>query len=99
LVVTATLPVPEALEYLKDSAKSKPSLPHTVAQKDTHFALEPLVKKVTITGGATLSQPIPYAAYRFVRWDLGKLLPNVSVDMSNQAKVVQSPEGDAAITK
>jgi hypothetical protein len=99
LVVTATLPVPEALEYLRDSAKSKPNLPHTVAQKDTQFAVEPLVKKVTSVGGATLSQPIPYAAYRFVRWDLGKLMPNTSVDVSIRAKVAQIPEGDAALTK
>ena len=54
LAVTATLPVPEAVEYLRDSAKSKPNLSYTVAQKDSQFAQEPLVKKVTSVGGATL---------------------------------------------
>jgi uncharacterized repeat protein (TIGR01451 family) len=95
LAVTATVPVPEAVEYQKDSAKSKPSLPHVVALKDSLFAQEPLVKKVTMAGGATLAQPVPYADYRFVRWDLGRLLPNTSVEVSIRAKVAQSPEGEA----
>ena len=99
LAVTATLPVPEAVEYLRDSAKSKPNLSYTVAQKDSQFAQEPLVKKFTSVGGATLSQPVPYADYRFVRWDLGRLQPNASVDVSIRAKVSQSSEGDAATGK
>jgi uncharacterized repeat protein (TIGR01451 family) len=99
LAVTATVPVPEAVEYQKDSAKSKPSLPHVVAQKDSLFAQEPLVKKITTTGGATLTQPVPYADYRFVRWDLGRLLPNTSVEVSIRAKVAQSPEGEATPSK
>ena len=96
LTVTATLPVPEAVEYIKDSAKSKPSLSHSVAQKDSLFAQEPLVKKVTSVGGTTVSQPVPLADYRFVRWDLGKLLPNTSVEVSIRAKVAQSLESEAA---
>ncbi len=99
LTVTATLPVPEAVAYIKDSAKSKPSLPYSVAQKDSLFAQEPLVKKVTSVGGATLSQPVPLADYRFVRWDLGRLLPNTSVEVSIRAKVAQSLEGEADIAK
>jgi len=99
LAVTATLPVPEAVEYIRDSAKSKPSLPHSVAQKDSQFAQEPLIKKVTTIGGAILSQPVPFADYRFVRWDLGRLLPNTSVEVSIRATVAQSLEGDGAAAK
>ena len=99
LAVTATLPVPDAVEYIKDSAKSKPNLSYTVAQKDSQFAQEPLLKKVTSVGGATLSQTVPYADYRFVRWDLGRLQPNASVDVSIRAKVSQSAEGDATTGK
>ena len=95
LAVTATMPVPEAVEYQKDSAKSKPSLPYMVALKDSLFAQEPLVKKISSTGGATLLQPVPAADYRFVRWDLGRLLPNTSVEVSIRTKVAQVPESDA----
>ena len=97
LAVTATLPVPEAVEYVKDSAKSKPNLAHTVALKDAQYAQEPLLKKVTSAGGVTLSQPVPYAAYRFVRWDLGKLQPSTSVEVSIRAKVAQN-QADEAVT-
>jgi hypothetical protein len=96
LAVIATMPVPEAVEYQKDSAKSKPSLPYMVALKDSLFAQEPLVKKISSAGGATLIQPVPAADYRFVRWDLGRLLPNTSVEVSIRTKVSQSPEGEAS---
>jgi hypothetical protein len=95
LSVTATMPVPEAVEYQKDSAKSKPSLPHMVALKDSVFAQEPLVKKITSAGGATLLQPVPVTDYRFVQWDLGRLLPNTSVEVSIRTKVSQIPEVEA----
>jgi uncharacterized repeat protein (TIGR01451 family) len=99
LAVTATLPVPEAVEYIKDSAKSKPGLAHTVAQKDSIYAQEPLVRKVTAAGGVTQTQTVPYADYRFVRWDLGKVQPNTSVEVSIRAKVSQSPVGEATTGK
>ncbi len=75
LPVIATVPVPESMEYLKDSAKAKNNLAHTVALKDSQFANEPLLQKVVTASGATLSQAVPYASYRFVRWDLGRLAP------------------------
>jgi uncharacterized repeat protein (TIGR01451 family) len=99
LSVTATLPVPEAVEYIKDSAKSKPALSHTVALKDNQFAQEPLIKKVTAASGATLLQPIAYAEYRFVRWDLGKLAPGAAVEVSIRAQVSQNQESEAASKK
>ena len=44
-------------------------------------------------------QPVPYADYRFVHWDLGRLQPNASVEVSIRAKVSQSSEGDATTGK
>lgn len=95
LPVIATMPIPDSMEYVKESAKAKGNLAHTVAAKDAQYANEPLQQKVTTASGATLSQPVPYASYRFVRWDLGRLSPGSSVEVSVRAKVSQDPERDA----
>ncbi len=89
--VVATLPIPLSLEYLKDSASAK-NIAHTVALKDSQFSKEPLLQKVVTASGATLSQPVPYASYRYVRWDLGNLSPGKSVEVSVRAKVAQNLE-------
>lgn len=96
LPVVATLPIPEGLEYVKESAKSKNKIAHTVAQKDAQFSNEPLVQRVVTASGATLSQPIPYASYRYVRWDLGRLSPGNSIEVSVRAKVAQNLEVDVS---
>jgi uncharacterized repeat protein (TIGR01451 family) len=96
LPVVATLPIPEGLEYVKDSAKAKNNILHTVAQKDAQFSSEPLVQKVSTASGSTLSQPIPYASYRYVRWDLGRLSPGNSIEVSVRAKVAQNLEADVS---
>ncbi len=95
LPVVATMPIPESLEYVKDSAKAKDGITHTVALKDAQFSNEPLQRKVATNSGATLSQPLPYASYRYVRWDLGRLLPGSSVEVSVRAKVSQNLDVDA----
>lgn len=95
LPVIATMPIPESMEYVKDSASAKSSIAHTVALKDSQFSTEPLLRKVVTASGATLSQPIPYASYRYVRWDLGRLAPGKSIEVSVRAKVAQNLEVDA----
>ena len=96
LPVVATLPIPESLEYIKDSASAKNNIAHTVALKDSQFSIEPLLRKVVTPGGATLSQAVPYASYRYVRWDLGRLAPGNSIEVSVRAKVAQNLEVDAS---
>ena len=97
LPVVATLPIPASLEYLKDSASSDSKLAHTVALKDSQFSKEPLMQKVITASGVTVSQPLPYATYRYVRWDLGSLSPGKSVEVSVRAKVAQNLEVEASI--
>lgn len=96
LAVVANLPVPESVEYVKASAKAKGNIVHTVAQKDGQFAAEPLMKRTVTASGATLMQPVPYAAYRFVRWDLGSMAPGSSVEVSIRTKVFDTQEEPAA---
>lgn len=96
LPVVATLPIPESMEYVQKSAKSNAKAAYTVATKEASYAQEPLQQKVTTASGATLSQPVPYASYRFVRWDLGRLSPGSSVEVSVQTKVSEDLEKVAA---
>ena len=95
LPVVATLPIPDSLEYLKDSANANAEFAHTVALKDSRYSKEPLVQKILTASGATVSQPFPYAAYRYVRWDLGNLSPGKSVELSVRVKVSESLAVDA----
>jgi uncharacterized repeat protein (TIGR01451 family) len=95
LAVIATIPIPESTEYLKESASTRSGIPHTVALKDAQFSKEPLLQKTTAASGVTLYQPIPYASYRYVRWDLGKVAPGGLVEVSVRAKVSQNLEADA----
>jgi uncharacterized repeat protein (TIGR01451 family) len=92
IAVVATLPVPESVEYVKDSARAPGTIGHTVALKDNQFAPEPLLKTVSVSGGATVKQAVPYGEYRFVRWDLGNLAPGSSTDVSIRAQVAQNLE-------
>lgn len=94
LPVIATIPIPEAMVYVAESATASSKVAHTVAQKDSNFSTEPLQKTVTTSSGATLSQPVPYAAYRFVRWDLGKLASGSQVELSVRAQVSQTLVGE-----
>jgi uncharacterized repeat protein (TIGR01451 family) len=96
LPVMATVPIPDGMEYQKDSAHSNNKLTHTVALKDSKFSKEPLVKYLVTASGTTQSQPLPYASYRYVRWDLGTLSPGKSVEVSVRAKVAQNLEVDAS---
>lgn len=96
LVVTATLPLPEAVEYLKDSAKAKPEVAHSVALKDNQFGVEPLSRKVSTSGSASVMQQVPYAEYRFVRWDLGRLAAGASAEVSIRAQVSQNVAADSS---
>jgi uncharacterized repeat protein (TIGR01451 family) len=98
LPVVATLPIPEALEYIKDSASATPRVAYTVALKDSQFAKEPLMQTTVAASGATLSQPVPYASYRYVRWDLGRLPAGSSVEVTVRAKVSQGADTDANAT-
>ena len=102
LPVVATLPIPDAMEYIADSAKSDGNLAHVVAQRDAQFASEPLRKTLAGSNGAMLMQTVPYASYRFVRWDLGRLAAGSQIEVSVRAKVSQgldavvSSEGKAS---
>ena len=85
----ANLPIPEALEYVPNSAKPGAALVKA-ATKNGVFAAEPLTVKV---GAKTVS--VPYAEYRMLRWNLG-LLPASGVTAVTARAFVQMYAAPAA---
>ena len=68
--IKANLPIPEGTEYVARSARPQGSI-LTASTGDGQFAAEPLMHTPP---GKTKLEPVPYEAYRGLRWDLG-LLP------------------------
>lgn len=77
----ATLPIPEGLEYQPASAKPGAGLAQAAAQ-DGVFAPEPLMRQVN-----GVAVPVPYADYRALRWNLGRLPARGVSDVSVRAQV------------
>lgn len=103
LSVVATLPVPEELEYLPDSASVRSAgsrlFGHTVALKDWQFATEPLMRSNTSADGSKVSYAVPYAEYRYVRWQLDALAPGAAVEVSLRARVSQTVDPSAGAAR
>ena len=81
--VLATLPVAEGLVYQPGSAR--PSAGAGLVQaatKDGVFAAEPLMRQVQ-----GKSEPVPYADYRALRWNLGSLGAKAQATVSARAAV------------
>ena len=80
----ATLPIPEGLVYQPRSARpvSGAGVALQAATKDGVFAAEPLMRQVK--GKA---EPVPYAEYRALRWNLGSLGAKAQATVSARAAV------------
>lgn len=76
----ATLPIPDGLVYQPRSAR--PSARLQAATKDGVFGAEPLMRQVK---GKT--EPVPYAEYRMLRWNLGSLGAKAQATVSARAVV------------
>ena len=79
--LSANLPIPEGLQYIAKSAKPDSTLVKA-ATKDGLFSAEPLTVKV-----GTKTEPVPYAEYRMLRWNLGLLPANGETSVSARATV------------
>ncbi len=80
---TATLPLPEQLEYLPRSATPGADSVRA-ATADSRYAPEPLMRTVP---GQT-AEPVPYAEYRSLRWNLGQLPAGAVAEVAARARVV-----------
>ena len=79
---TATLPLPEQLEYLPKSAT--PGALVQAATADSKYAAEPLMR----TAPGKKPEPVPYAEYRSLRWNLGQLPADAVTEVAARARVV-----------
>lgn len=82
--VVATLPVPQGMDYQARSASPAGAVAATASGE---FASEPLVRKVRRADGSEASQPVPYAEYRALRWNVGSLAPRQSVTVTARVRV------------
>ena len=80
--VVASLPIPEGLQYQPMSAKPGATIVQA-AVKGGVFGAEPLTRKV-----AGKVEPVPYADYRSLRWNLGEL-PAAGVAVVSARAAVQ----------
>ena len=90
LAVTARLPIPLSVVYEASSASASQSLQPTVAQADQRFAPEPLEKTVVRSGSEPVVVKVPYADYRYVQWNLGRLQPGITKEVRLRARVAQT---------
>lgn len=82
--VLATLPVPQAgLAYVPDSA-----MPAAVQASidGVTYAPMPLVRTVT-RNGKPVTENVPAAEYRFLRWKLGEIKPGASSTVSSRMRL------------
>ena len=84
----ATIPVPEGMEYLPASAKPA----RVSASLDgKEFGPVPLKREVTLPSGKKEMHDVPYAEYRYIRWDIKTLAPGQSIPVSMRVKISTEP--------
>jgi uncharacterized repeat protein (TIGR01451 family) len=82
--LVATLPIPVGLAYQPRSASPAGAL---AATGDGVFAAEPLMRKARDAGGQDKLEPVPYAEYRALRWQVDALEPGSSIAVAARAVV------------
>jgi len=91
--VAATLPVPDgAMKYLPGSAAPKAVQASVDGKK---FMTLPLTREV-MKDGVRVTERVPAADYRYLRWDLGDLAPGQAVTVTSRMRVVSAGMGAAA---
>ncbi|MBP7568003.1 MAG: hypothetical protein KA795_18540 [Burkholderiaceae bacterium] len=79
----ANLPVPQGTEYVAKSASAN-GTPVTVAANDGRYAAEPLMRTVP---GKAKPEPVPYAEYRHMRWNLDQIAPGAVREVKARVRV------------
>lgn len=70
--VEATLPVPEGMQFVPNTARPGLAMATLDGQK---FELIPLKRKVRLPDGKEVEREVPAAEYKAIRWKLGELPP------------------------
>ena len=91
--VQAQMPLPIGLAYQANSAK--PSANAHMAAAGGEFAREPLMRD----SGDGKKEPVPYAQYRQLRWNLGQLAAGTQLEVSARARVVTSTLDNTTVSQ
>ena len=81
----ATVPVPEQLALVADSASPAGALASIDGQ---NFSPMPLMRAVRQADGTSKQQPVPLAEYRALRWSIAQLAAGEGSTVSLRARVV-----------
>ncbi|MDU0460062.1 MAG: hypothetical protein RW306_15155 [Geobacteraceae bacterium] len=92
--VAATLPIPEEMEFMADSASPAGA---SASTDGTVFSAIPLVRKVKLAYGAVSNREVPTAEYRSLRWNLGDLAPGAAATVSARMKIKDNQKGPVII--
>lgn len=91
--VLATLPVPQGLEYLPNSALPKTAM---ASLDGAEFLAIPLKRQVKLADGKTAERLVPYSEYRFLQWKLGDMSHNASAKVRARMQVSAAPANEQA---
>lgn len=86
--VFATLPIPNATEYISGTAIPAGAMAST---DGTHFSSVPLKRMVKNSEGKAIEQEVPVSEYRALRWSLGDLAGGESRTVSARVKLRTAP--------
>ena len=81
----AILPIPEGMEYLPKTARPGPGKALSATASGA-YAAEPLTHQVRVNGRVQV-EPVPYAQYRSLKWELGQLAPGATQTVSALAQL------------
>ena len=79
-----TLPIPKGMELVAQSDSPRAALASTAGSK---FEAVPLLRKVKKSDGSEVTEPVPLAEYRALRWQLGQLAAGKTAQFAARAKV------------
>lgn len=86
--VEATLPIPRDTAYEASARELAPQ----ASLDGKRFEPTPLTRSITLPDGRKAIEPVPLAAYRWLRWPLGDLAKNQSTTVRARVRV----QGNAA---
>ncbi|MDQ3060028.1 MAG: hypothetical protein M3R45_10980 [Pseudomonadota bacterium] len=92
--VQATLPLPEGMDYQGQSARPMPVLASTDGKT---FAAEPLMRTVKDKDGKSVTEQVPYAQYRALRWQIKLVEPGKDFTVKARARVAQAAPAPAVL--
>lgn len=91
--VTATLPLPEGVEYQASSARPAGA---QASSDGARFGPEPLMQTVRDKDGRQVTERIPYPQYRSLRWEIRELDAGKTFEVRARGRIADTPGAQLA---